>query len=494
MSVLSPYPSASSVTRAIHWITWRIWFNDISRSLGSRNRARLVLWILGAAMIAWTLYSGMALGRQLGLDTGTAREISTPVAGVIFTLPGLATLMACLYAPNRTVLTEMLSVLPVRPAHVKSALRWLTVIVGTVAGMLMGAPLILQFIVSGDLSTAVAGTAFAFYAAILGSLLVHVLLSTLRTAISWLVRGNGVMVQGVAGLLVAALMVYSFFRALPFNYQEPAGPLAVLGAVLGWLLGGPAPSGVVLVLVIAAPVILLLLSSFLDRIPEPRETSRAQSRTFATASRILGNSLVALEIKQHLRFPANAVLLLFVNGLAISAIVVTWIAGGDEYGATYLVLTIVSAIGIGAYGPTRRHHWIYRVDGTRHAWILPKFLSVAAIWAVMIIVYGSALVLWSGWYIVDLIATLPVLFIEMSAGCLIGLLLPVSREQSIGGAVSEAVALVGLIGLTFAVQTLIALAGDVFLGLGLQMAIAVLLVLSYLMTARWLASNQEDTA
>ncbi|MBG6179625.1 hypothetical protein [Arthrobacter sp. CAN_A1] len=493
MSALSHYPSAGTVTRAIHWITWRIWFNDISRSLGSRTRARLVLWVLGVAMVAWTVYSGLALGRQLGLDTDTAREISTPVAGVVFTLPGLATLMACLYAPNRTVLTEMLSVLPVHPAHVKSSLRWLTVIVGTVAGVLMGAPLILQFIVSGDPLTAVAGTGFAFYLAVLGALFVHILLSTFRTAISWSVRSDGVMVQGIAGLLVAALMVYSFFRALPFNYQEPAGPLAILGNVLAWLLGGPRPSAMVLVLVAAAPGVLLLLSHMLDRVPEPRENNRAQSRTFATASGMLGNSLLALEIKQHLRFPANAVLLLFINGLAIAAIVVTWIAGGDEYGATYLVLTIVSAFGIGAYGPTRRHHWVYRVTGAPHAWILPKFLSVTVIWAVMILIYGTALVLWSGWYFIDLVAALPVLFIEMAAGCLIGLLLPVSREQSIGGAVSEAVALVGLIGLTFAVQTLIAVAGDVLLGLALQLAIAALLVAAYLLTARWLSGNQDVT-
>ncbi|WP_395398575.1 hypothetical protein ACHMXB_12205 [Arthrobacter sp. UC242_113] len=483
-----------AVTAAVHRITWRMWFNDLCRSLGSRTKAKLLVAAILAAVGAWTAWSSIELGKQLGMDPDTGREIAAPVASVMFTMPALATLMAVLYAPSRTLLTEMLSVLPVREAHVRGATRWLTVAVGFFGGLLVSAPLALQFVFTGSAAVALAGVSYAIFAALLGCLATQVLTEVGQVVAARLLGRNGVMVQGISGLLTAGLLLYAFMTSMPMNGGDGRGVLLPLGEVLAWLLGAPAPSWWVLGLVPASPMILLAALGVLEAVPR-KEFAPWRPRFFAGRNLSAGRpSFMVLELRQWLRYPPNAVLLLFINGLCAAAVVSAAAAGGDELGLVYLALGVASAIGIGCYGPTRRHHWIYRVTGSPTAWIGPKFRAVLLIWAGMMVVYGTAFMLVSGGGPVEFFLALPMLFVELCASCALGLLLPVSRDQSIGGAVSEAVAVVGLLGLTFGLQSMLAASTNILVSLAVQIAMMAAAFAWYLLTARWLAVHRTEMA
>jgi hypothetical protein len=201
-----------------------------------------------------------------------------------------------------------------------------------------------------------------------------------------------------------------------------------------------------------------------------------------------------LELRQWLRYPPNAVLLLFINGLCAAAVVSVALTGGDELGVFYVALGVASAVGIGCYGPTRRHHRLYRVTGSPTAWIGPKFRAVLMIWAVMMAVYGTAFMLVSGAGPAEILLALPMLFVELCASCALGLLLPVSRDQSIGGAVSEAVAVVGLLGLTFGLQSMLAASTNLLTSLAIQLAMMAAAFAWYLLTAKWLALHRTEMA
>ncbi|MDQ1058485.1 hypothetical protein QFZ23_002386 [Arthrobacter globiformis] len=485
-----------AVTAAVHRITWRMWYNDLSRSLGSKAKAKTLVIAILAAIAAWTAWSSVELGKQLGLDPETGREIAVPVASVMFAMPALATLMAVLYAPSRTLLTELLSVLPVREAHVRGATRWLTVAVGFSGGLLVSAPLALQFVFTGSAAVALVGVGYAVFAALLGCLATQVLTELAQVAAGRILGRNGVMVQGISGLLTAALLLYSFMTSMPMNGGDGRGVLLPLGEVLAWLLGATAPAWWVLVLVAASPVILLAALGLLEAAPRkefaPWRPRLGGTRTAKAASK--GPTFMVLELRQWLRYPPNAVLLLFINGLCAAAVVSAAATGGDELGVFYVALGVASAIGIGCYGPTRRHHWMYRVTGTATAWIGPKFRAVLLIWAGMMAVYGTAFMLVSGAGPVEFALALPMLFVELCASCALGLLLPVSRDQSIGGAVSEAVAVVGLLGLTFGLQSMLAASANLLISLAVQIAMMAAAYAWYLLTARWLALHRTEMA
>ncbi|MFJ6077054.1 hypothetical protein ACIQC0_01965 [Pseudarthrobacter sp. NPDC092419] len=488
-------PGAFTVTAAVHSITWRIWFNDLARSLGSPARAKSLLIGIGAAMAAWTAWSSVELGRQLGLDAESGWQIAGPVAGVMFTMPALATLMAVLYAPSRTLLTEMLSVLPVRQAHTRAAVRWLTVAVGLCGGLLIAAPLALQFAFAGSVRVAVIGLSSAVYAALLGALTTQVLVEVTQVAGGRLLGRNTVIIQGISGLAVAALLLLAFIATMPLNGRESGGPLRPLGDVLAWLLGGPAPSWWAAAVAFGLPVLLIVALRLLESAPRPDMAPwRPGLRLRFRARAAHDDSLFRLELLQWIRYPSNAVLLLFINGLCIAAVVSAAAAGADDLGLTYVALAVASSIGIGCYGPTRRHHWIYRIAGSPTAWVAPKFMAVVAVWSAMMAIYGTALVLLTGWEPFELVMTLPMLFVELCASCIVGLVLPVSRDQSIGGAVSEAVALIGLIGLTFSAQSVLAMSANLLIGVLLQLLMMAAVATAYFAIGRKLALRGSDMA
>ena len=73
--------------------------------------------------------------------------------------------------------------------------------------------------------------------------------------------------------------------------------------------------------------------------------------------------MVSLERRQWLRFGPTLVMLIFLNGVAVLALAGTGASGNDPLGTAYLILPMLSAVGVGAFGPTRRVLWLYRMTG-----------------------------------------------------------------------------------------------------------------------------------
>ena len=111
-------------------------------------------------------------------------------------------------------------------------------------------------------------------------------------------------------------------------------------------------------------------------------------------------------------------------------------------------------------------------------------LAVLSVWAMTIAAYSAALVWLGQWTFVELAWTLPLLAAEVLVAMAIGVVLPVSAEQSINGSVSEAATLVLLIALTVGVQS--ALGSITILPLAIAVQTFVLLgaLAGYLLVAR----------
>ena len=71
------------------------------------------------------------------LDPGAA----TTVAALVVTIPAITTVMAHMYAPPRTLVLEMLTVMPVSRTVTRLAVGLLTCVLGLVLGVLLLAPL-----------------------------------------------------------------------------------------------------------------------------------------------------------------------------------------------------------------------------------------------------------------------------------------------------------------------------------------------------------------
>lgn len=194
--------------------------------------------------------------------------------------------------------------------------------------------------------------------------------------------------------------------------------------------------------------------------------------------------MVGLERRQWLRFGPNLVMVIFLNGVALLGLLAVVGGGGDQIGTAYLILPILSAVGVGAFGPTRSVLWIFRVTGRPAAWVLPKMLAVLGVWAMIIALYSAALVWLGQWSLTDLAWTLPLVTAEVLLAMAIGVLLPVSAEQSINGSVSEAATLVVLIALTAGFQSAMAGVDGLPLAVGLQVAALLVALSAYLLIAR----------
>lgn len=172
-------------------------------------------------------------------------------------------------------------------------------------------------------------------------------------------------------------------------------------------------------------------------------------------------------------------MLIFLNGVAVLALAGTGASGNDPLGTAYLILPMLSAVGVGAFGPTRRVLWLYRMTGRPLAWVVPKMLAVCSVWAVVVVGYGAALALLGQWTWHDLAWMLPISLAELLVAMAVGVLLPVTADQSISGSISEAAALVSVIVLAAGFQSALAGVDSLWWALALQVAAIGLAALGY---------------
>jgi hypothetical protein len=444
----------ATVVAAIMRVTWQAWFNDLTRSIGSRSGARALGGAVLLLLAAWLVLGTYALGSQLSLQEGDTATIAVPVAAVTFTLPALATLLCALYTPSRTVLNDTLAVLPIRAADRHAAIRWLSVGLGLALGGVWVAPLAVQFIAAGSAAESIGALLVCACLAAAGALTAHVIFLALQLVLNRLVGGGDVMTMGIAGLVTSLLLLWAMLEALPFQGGTGGGPFALAGRPLRAVTedGGldALRDGALLVLAVA---LLVAALSVLDRVP--RRPGAALDLRLPRSVRA-PRSLISIEARQWLRWPTNAVMLIFTAGLSVASLTLwrgsleddNWLLGA------FFLFSLISTVGVGSFGPTRPFHWIYHVTGRPLAWVAPKLLSVLAIWLGLLCLYGAVLVLVTSWSPTEGVQLLPMLAVEVAAGCVIGLLLPVSREQSLSGALSESVAILVVLSIAIGLQTL----------------------------------------
>lgn len=132
-------PGSIRVTLAVAGLTCRLWFNDLSRALGGRRKAVGLCLGLVVLVIAYTVWSTRKTAVSLGTTVLTGAE--STYAAAAFSVPALITVVSVVYSPSTTLLTQMLTTLPVRGRAVHFAVRLLTLATGVPMGLLILAPL-----------------------------------------------------------------------------------------------------------------------------------------------------------------------------------------------------------------------------------------------------------------------------------------------------------------------------------------------------------------
>lgn len=474
------------VAWALAVYTGATWLNGLSRSLGSRRAALAVLAAVGMLLAWWLVYGTIELGRLLQVDDEIVVDLVMPVAGIHAAIPALTTLIAAIYMPERTRVSDVLALLPVRPGEREMAARWLVVGIGLIFGGVWTAPLALQFALGVDPLPAVVVMTLCALIALSGAVGGHLVLDLLELVLVAVLGRRSVMTRGVAGLITALAILALTLQSLPTQGRAPGGLLTPLGAALAWpLLGGSQAGGYALA-TLALPAVLVSAWILLGRVPAhviERRPGRLGSwwRSHAPHAR----SAVGLEGWQLARHPHNAVGLVFLGGVALLSLTIGREAMSGDSGPliVLLILTLFGTIGVGSYGSTRSHHWLFHMSGRPLAWMAPKLLSVVAIWSTASVVYIAASALTTGRCVWEMLGVLPMSGIELLAGCLVGIVMPISREQSLTSSFTESVAVVVVLSVAIGLQQATA-----SLSLGAYLAICALagsgLVGAYALTAR----------
>ncbi len=223
--VVLVFASTPVVVREIARMTWRLFFNDLARSLGSRAGAGALLGGMVVTAVAFAGWSTAQSAAQLGV--ASLAGVETTYGALFFTIPALVTILIALYTPDATLLGQMLTTLPVKWLGIVLAQRVLTVSVGLPLGLFVLVPLL-----SMTFSTSsVAPLAASLLLGVGGS----VVAAALHSCFTWLVRriwpGSGAMGSGLAALATTTILLWPFVDALPMNYHEPGGSHS-------WLTGG----------------------------------------------------------------------------------------------------------------------------------------------------------------------------------------------------------------------------------------------------------------
>lgn len=481
-------PGVVTVGRSVLWLTLRVWFNDLARTLGSRARAAAAVATGLGLMMAAAAWSGVLARDSVAgvdiLDPGAA----TTVAALVVTIPAITTVMAHMYAPPRTLVLEMLTVMPVSRTVTRLAVGLLTCVLGLVLGVLLLAPL-----AGPVLDAVVAAPTSALGLLVLGltgPVLALALIGTVTVLLTRVARAGDIVAQGLAGLAAAVALGAGLVAALPVNHHEPGGlHLVTSGPFLRWSAGvGSVVEALPHVGLVAAGTLVAWLAARHDI--SGREGARSVRPVWP--SQTIVASLWRLELAQVLRYPSNVVVLVLLNGLGLLGLAWSALGGQDGLGLGALLLMALSCWGIGAFGPTAGHHWIHRTAGRPNAWVWPKLGAVLTVWLAMIAVHGTWLVLLTDWMLIDLLVMLPVLFVEVVVSCTIGIVLPVSLNNSMAGAFSEGVALMVLVTLTGAVQSVTGALPDLLSMAGFHGALVVGALLVYRTVAR--AASAADRA
>lgn len=430
---------------AVMKMTTRMWFNGLARGVGGRLRALILVSIFVVVLVGFTVWSSVATIQNLG--SGSIAGAEGTYAALATTCGSVLAVAVVLYVPSRDVMTRTLAVLPVgRRVAVLAAEAQAGVLAFALAGFLL-APLWSPVVVGGA-----GGPLAGLTLGLLSLLGVTVALAFVRalTIACIRVRVPWIVARTIGGLSTVLMSAVVLVQALPMNGNRPHGPFLLLGHLLGsgtaWQV---VQAGMVLACLFAVGVGVLV------GLPDPGQMVGGSRHGPSLSPRQRGG-LFLLELVQFVRFPQNALLLLFFNGLAAFVALVVIGSGKDDYGLGLMLLTVFGVLGVGAYGPTARHQWIYRVAGRPLGWILPKFCAAGAVWALMVVAHGSWLMIVGSWQVRELLMLVPVLLTEFVAALGIGMLIPATDTTAVSGALAEACSVAVVLAVGTGVQTVLA--------------------------------------
>jgi hypothetical protein len=451
-------PLRTGVATAIVNLTLRMWFNGLERAFGGSRRLVIVtLGTIAALLLAWLVVGTHMLGAQMALDPSQAELITTPVVASMVALPGVTTTLIVLYTPDRTVLTALLAVLPVQRSQYRASTRWINAGLGCVVGTVWVLPLALQFGTVLSAPSAIAAVLACLAVAVCGAFGAHSLMTLVAAVLGRLLPCRAPIINVLGAVVTSIALAGAFLAALPTQGRvEGEGPFALLAEPLAALVTRTGADRVVPLLVyLAMAVVAVLVSGCLDFLPEPPTRPPGRRLRLPDALVRSPRGLLGLETRAWLRFPPNTAFLFF---LVICVVVGTVVAGssqsGDSYLASTLFLTLASTLGVSAYGITRATHWIYSMVGRPRAWIAPKLLGSLVVWGVLVAVLLTAFAAFTAWPVLDLLPQLPALLVELLVGCIVGLIFPVSTEQSLSTALSETMCLLVLLVVAAGLQSI----------------------------------------
>ncbi len=451
-----PVPRAPVVVATVALFTLRAWFNEVSRSFGSRGAARAILAAWAAMLGLWLVIGTRQLSHVLSFDESQAAALAGPTCAVLITLPAMTTLLARLYSPSRTSLNNVLAVLPIRRAHRVAAVRWLAAGLGVVIGGVWALPIVVQLVVAAPLAHVPVLIACLAALAVTGPLVALLAFEIGVRLLGPAIGSDRVVTRALAAVATAFAIAAAFVSSMPApSKPDGSGILVVAGERLREVVErGFAPFDVLAL--VAVPLVLFFALDLLDRVPGARsEDGRWALRRRSTRAHA-SRSLVTLEVLQWLRYPMNATLLLFSVALLISSVFV-W--GGRGNSDTWLTVSLVffsllSTVGVGSYAATRESHWAYRISARPYAWIVPKLTAALLIWVALISTAAALLWLLTPWSSGDFTPMLPILAVEFATGCVVGLLVPANREQSLSASFSESFGMVAVISVGVGLQSL----------------------------------------
>jgi hypothetical protein len=375
-------------------------------------------------------------------------------AAVLVALPGLATVLTAVYAPTRTAFDNVLVLLPVTEQRRRAVVRWFSTTVGLLLGGVWALPFGLQVLLASPTSRmplvalCIAGLMAG------GALATQLIVELVGRALDLIVVADSPIGRAAAGVVAALAAAGALIAAIPGpGSPAGAGPLALFGALFRDVVTGARPALGVAVIG-ALPLALLAVTGILEWLPRPVRRPDPIGLSVPTAR--AGKGLIGLEVVQWLRYPMNATLLIFVCGFTASAVLAWGRSGTTDqwFTVSLLLLAVVSTAGVGAYGATREHHWLYHTTRRPSAWISPKLIASTLVWAFLVSSVGLILWLFTPWRPSDVVVLMPGLAVEFLAGCLIGLAIPANREQSLSASLTEAVAALGCMSVTVGVYSL----------------------------------------
>jgi len=482
-------PRASTVMAAIVVATLRAWYTDLARSFGSRAVARGVVAAAGLLLLGWLVGGSLQLSESLDLRGAEQATILAPAAAaVLLALPALSTVLAAIYAPSRTALDNILVLLPVSEQRRRAVVRWFATVLGLLLGGVWALPLGLQVLVASPGRAVPLVALCVVWLMVCGAVAAQLVVDLVERLLEIVVGPDSTIARAMAGVIAALGIAGGFLAAIPGPSEpEGAGPVAWLGLRFQDVVALRAP--VVGVAVLGGLVATLLgVSALANRAPRGYLHDRTPLRLPAglPLSRRGWASAVQLEVLQWLRYPTNATLLMFTSSFTLIA-VLAWGRGGTSgtwLTISLLLFALVSTVGVGAYGATREHHWLYRTTRRPYAWMWPKLAGSAVVWAALLLLIGTVLSAFTAWRPADGLFLVPVLTVEFLAGCLIGLVVPANREQSLSASLAESLAVLGCMSVTVAVYSL-PFATSSHAGYGLTCAtLTVLLLAAYVVIGR----------